>query len=112
MQVAITCRHGKISDAVREQITRKSRKLLTYFERVSEIDVTVDFEGDRVKVEIIVDTEHKHDFVAHDTGEGVLSMFDSALHKMEQQIKKYKQKIQEHRRGKRTSDAFEEPDSD
>ena len=112
MQVAITCRHGKISDGVRDQMSRKSEKLLTYFERVTAIGVTVDFEGDRVKVEILVDTEHKHNFVAHDTGDDVLPMFDSALHKMEQQIKKYKEKVQDHRRDRRLNDAVGEVTDD
>lgn len=98
MQVAITCRHGKISDNVHSQISRKAEKLLTFFERVTEIDVTVDFQKDRVRVEILVDTEHKHNFVSHDEGGDVPSTFDSALHKMEHQIKKYKQKVQDHRR--------------
>ncbi len=98
MQIAITCRHGNIRDNVREHINEKSQKLLTYFERVTAIEVTVDFNKDHVKVEIQVDTEHKHDFVAHDTGEDVPGTFDGVLHKMEQQIRKYKSKIQDHRR--------------
>lgn len=98
MQVAITCRHGNIRDEVREYISSKSQKLLTYFERVSAIQVTVDFEGDRIKSEILVDTEHRHDFVASDVGEDVIATFDKALHKMEQQIRKYKEKLQDHRR--------------
>lgn len=115
MQIAITCRHGNIRDEVREHITEKSEKLLTYFERVTAIEVTVDFNKDHVKVEMQVDTEHKHDFVAHDIGEDVPSTFDSVLHKMEQQIRKYKSKIQDHRRdlplGEITSPS-EEPESD
>ena len=98
MQIAITCRHGNIRDDVREYINEKSQKLLTYFERVTAIVVTVDFNKDKVKVEMQVDTEHKHDFVAHETGEEVPGTFDAVLHKMEQQIKKYKSKIQDHRR--------------
>jgi putative sigma-54 modulation protein len=98
VQIAITCRHGNIRDDVREYINEKSQKLLTYFERVTAIQVTVDFNKDHVNVEIQVDTEHKHDFVAHDTGEEVPGTFDSVMHKMEQQIKKYKSKIQDHRR--------------
>lgn len=100
VQVSVTCRHGNIPDDVRDQITRKSEKLLTFFERVSAIEVTVDFGKDRVKVELLVDTEHRHDFVAHDEGNEVLSTFDRVFHKMEQQIKKYKQKAQDHRRDK------------
>lgn len=100
MQVAITCRHGSIRDEVQEHITRKSEKLLTYFERVTAIGVTVDFENDHIKVEILVDAEHRHNFVASDTGDEVTSTFDRALHKMEMQIKKYKERIQDHHRGR------------
>ena len=98
MQVEITCRHGNLRDEVRQHINEKSDKLLTYFERISAITVTADFNGDRAKVEILVNTEHKHDFVAHAEGEDALTSFDNAFHKMEQQIKKYKSKVQDHRR--------------
>jgi putative sigma-54 modulation protein len=85
-----------------EYITRKTQKLLTYFERVTSIRVTLDFEGDRVKVEILVDAEHKHDFVTSHEGDAmdVSACFDSAVAKMEQQIRKYKEKVQDHRRDK------------
>ena len=108
MQVAITCRHGNVRDDVQEHITHKAEKLLTYFERVTAIGVTVVFEGDRIKVEILVDAEHRHNFVASDTGEDVLSTFERALHKMEQQIRKYKEKIQDHRRGRPTNEIVDE----
>lgn len=99
MQVAITCRHGDLHKSDQGYISQKSEKLLTYFERVTAIEVTVDFEGkDRVKVEILVDTEHKHNFVASGSGESIRATYDQVLHKMEQQIKKYKEKIQDHRR--------------
>ncbi|MCY2965128.1 MAG: HPF/RaiA family ribosome-associated protein, partial [Planctomycetota bacterium] len=92
MQVAISCKHGHLDNGQQEHITRKSEKLLTYFERVTAISVTVSHEKDRVRVEILVDAEHKHNFVAFDVGELVIPTFDVALHKMEQQIKKYKEK--------------------
>lgn len=98
MQVKVTSRHGTVRPEAQEHITSKSEKLLTYFERVTEISVTVDFEHDAAKVEILVDTEHKHDFVAHSEADEVVTAFDSALHKMEQQIRKYKDKVQDHRR--------------
>ncbi len=98
MQVAITCKHGQLSANQQEYITRKSEKLLTFFERVTAINVTVTFENKGVRVEILVDAEHKHNFVANDAGDDVSPTFDVALHKMEQQIRKYKEKIQDHRR--------------
>lgn len=102
MQVEITCRHGTIGPEFQEYITRKTEKLLTYFERVTAIRVTLDYEGGRVRVEILVDAEHKHDFVTHHTGDAssVSASFEQALAKMEQQIRKYKEKVQDHRRDK------------
>jgi putative sigma-54 modulation protein len=112
VQIAITCRHGSIPEDVREAISRKCEKLLIYFERVTAIGVTVIFEHERIKgrirVEILLDAEHKHNFVAMDEGDDVPSTFDRALGKMEQQLKKYKDKIQDHRRGARANDIVEE----
>ena len=98
MQVAITCRHGNLRDEVQAQLKKKAEKLLTYFERVTHIQVTVDFGKDDVGVEILVDAEHRHDFVGQDKKADVLTAFDAAYHKAEQQIKKYKEKVQDHRR--------------
>lgn len=102
MQVEITCRHGSISPDFHEYITRKSEKLLNYFERVTAIQVTLDYKKDRVNVEMLVDAEHKHDFVTHHEGDSknVSDCFEQTLAKMEQQIRKYKEKLHDHRRDK------------
>ena len=112
MQVAITSRHGGLNERIQQSIRTKAEKLLTFFERVTAIQVTVNFEDDRIKVEILVDTEHKHNFVAHDVGEEVMPTFDQALHKMEQQIRKYKQKLQDHRRDKRMTELAEDSETE
>lgn len=104
MQVAIACRRGTISPDVQEYLSRKAEKLLTYFERVTAISVTVDYENRQSIVELLVDAEHKHNFVAREVGDDVRSTFDAALHKMEQQIRKYKERIQDHRRTPPTSE--------
>lgn len=111
MQVAITCRHGNIPQETHEYISRKSEKLLNYFERVTAIEVTVDFEGDRVKAEIKVDAEHKHDFVSSVTSDEPGPAFDKALTKMEQQIRKYKEKLTDHRRDQPLAE-LAKPDTD
>jgi putative sigma-54 modulation protein len=111
VQVAITNRHGHLSPGAQEHIRQKAEKLLTYFERVTAITVTTDLERDNAVVEILVDAEHKHNFVATETAANVMAAFDSALHKMEQQIRKYKEKIQDHRRTTPLSD-LPPPDSE
>ncbi|WP_437192377.1 ribosome hibernation-promoting factor, HPF/YfiA family [Planctomicrobium sp. SH527] len=102
MQIEITCRHGSISPDFHDYISRKTAKLLNHFERVTSIQVTLDYEGGRVKTEILVNSEHKHDFVTSQTTgeEEAGACFDQALAKMDQQIRKYKDKIQDHRRDK------------
>ena len=99
MQTKITARHGHLSDETREFLTHKCDKLLHIFERVTEIHTTVDFQhnSDRVRVELLVDAEHKHDFAAHSEGDTVTHAFEAALHKMETQLRRYKKKIQNHR---------------
>lgn len=96
MQVAITCRHGHLSPGAQDYLRDKAQKLLTYFERVTAITITADMQQDDPVVEILVDAEHKHNFVARESAPSVTAAFDSAMHKMEQQIRKYKEKIQEH----------------
>ena len=99
MQIEIACRHGHIRDEVRNQISQKAAKLLTYFERVAAIVVTLDLKvADKVKVEIQVDAEHKHDFVASHEDADALAAFDQALHKRKPQFVKYKEKVRDHRR--------------
>ncbi len=116
MQVAITCRHGSIRPELREYITRKSEKLVRYLDTVSEIDVTVEFEGPRVDVEMLVEIDGYHTIVAHVEGEDVAATFDRALHKMEQQVHKHKEKVRNHRHKTAVADTVPElaetPDGD
>jgi len=104
MQVAITSRHGSIKPEFREYITRKSEKLVRYLHQVSEIDVTLEFEGDRVTVEMLVEIEGYHSIVAQVEGEDAGATFDRTLHKMEQQVHRYKEKLRDHRRDKSVSE--------
>ncbi len=98
MQINIASRHGTVHAEDQTHIREKADKLTTYFERVTQINVTVDFGHNAAKVEIQVDAEHKHDFVAIAEDSTVAVAFDTALAKMEHQIKKYKDRVQDHRR--------------
>jgi putative sigma-54 modulation protein len=106
VQVEITCRHGSIGPDFQEYVQRKTQKLQTYFERVTTARVTFHYEGDRVQVEILVNPEHKQDFVTSTEGpkEDAGALFDATLAKMDQLIRKHKEKIQDHRRNKPTSE--------
>ena len=99
MQIKVSARHGHLSEDHQAQIKQKAEKLLTYFERITMIEVIVDLSPDKLhkKVEFLVDAEHKHDFVAADEAEDLMAAVDLAVHRIQHQIHKYKEKIQGHR---------------
>jgi len=98
VQITISTRHGHLSEATREKISAKVEKLARYFERLTSIQVTVDLADEQTPlVELLVLAEHKGEFVATERSESLMASVDGALHKVEQQIKKYKEKLQGHR---------------
>lgn len=106
MQVAITCRHGSIRPELREYITLKAEKLIRYLNTVSEIDVTIEFAGPRVDVEMLVEIDGFHTIVAHVEGEDAGATFDKTLQKMESQVHKYKEKRRDHKHKTSIKDAI------
>ena len=98
MQIKVSARHGHLTDAAQQEIRQKAEKLLHFFDRISMIEVTVDL-GDKVHkaVEILVDAEHKHDFVARDRHEELMAAVDLAVDRIQHQVHKYKEKIQDRR---------------
>jgi putative sigma-54 modulation protein len=98
VQIKVSARHGHLSDDHQREIREKADKLLHYFDRITMIEVTVDL-ADRIhkKVEILVDAEHKHDFVARDEHEDLVAAMDLAVDRIKHQIHRYKEKIQDRR---------------
>jgi putative sigma-54 modulation protein len=98
VQIKVSARHGHLSDEHQQEIRHKAEKLLHYFERILMIEVTVDL-ADKInkKVEILVNAEHKHDFVAHDQHEELMGAVERAIDRIKHQIARYKEKIQERR---------------
>lgn len=104
MQVKITTRHGHLTEETQQYIQKKAEKLLHYFQRVMQIEVLVDLKEDDKSVEFLLSAEHKHDFVAKEHNQDILACVDLVLDKLERQVRKYKEKIQDHRRTPSTGD--------
>jgi len=98
VQIKISARHGHLSESAQQVIREKAEKLLHYFERLTIIEITADLQEDQKAVEILVSAEHKHDFVAREANGELQVAVDLALHKLEAQLRRYKEKIQDHRR--------------
>jgi putative sigma-54 modulation protein len=101
VQVKISVRHGTLSEATQKIIRDKAEKLLHFFDRLTLIEVTVDMkktEEDKCGVEFVVQAEHKHDFVAHECHHDVIAAVDLVMDKLQGQLRRYKEKIQDRRR--------------
>jgi len=101
VQVKVSARHGHLSEAVQRSIRDRAEKLLHYFDRITLIEVTLDLQktpDDRCRCEFVVQAEHKHDFVATESHQELLGAVDLAMTKIEGQLRRYKEKIQDHRR--------------
>jgi ribosome hibernation promoting factor len=101
VQIQVSTRHGQLSEASQQKISTKVEKLTRIFDRLTSIAVVVDLTDEAMpKVDLKVSAEHKHDFVAHDQSESLMGSVDVAVQRMEQQLRKYKEKVQDrHRSG-------------
>jgi putative sigma-54 modulation protein len=97
VEVTINARNGELTDSVKETIEAKVSKLPRFFDRTTAFQVIADLKHDEPKLEIILSAEGASDFFASDNGTNVISALDTTIAKMEQQLRKYKEKITEHR---------------
>jgi putative sigma-54 modulation protein len=108
----ISVRHGVLNEETQQSIREKAGRLLHFFERLTMIEVTVDLKKERRSVEFLVQAEHKHDFVAREESESLQTAVDAALAKIEGQIRRYKEKIQDHRRDPSAGEVAGAPGTD
>jgi putative sigma-54 modulation protein len=98
VQISISTRHGQLNADSQERITEKVGKLPQFFSRVTGVEVTVDLEHqESPAVEVRVRAEHANEFVATDRAPTVMAALDSVVHKLEQQLRKHKEKVTGHR---------------
>jgi putative sigma-54 modulation protein len=106
VQIKISARHGHLSDATQQFIREKAQKLLRFFDRLTSIEVTVDLKTDLRQVEFLVSAEHKHDFVARESNDDILAAVDLVVDKLEGQLRRYKEKVQDRRRTPSTGEVL------
>lgn len=108
MQVTLTGKHIEITDAIRSYAEEKAVKIPRYYDSVSQVEIVIDGSegGGRHAVEIIVSADNAPDFIAKEAGTDLYACIDLALHKLERQIVKRKQKERDNRHSG-SNDVFE-----
>lgn len=116
VQTTVTTRHGHLTETTQERVISKADKLQRFFDRLTAIEVIVDLkESSKPRVDIKVSAEHKHDFMAHHQSDNLMTSVESTVQKLEQQLKKYKQKLLDRHRDaevKRIEPGANDPDTD
>ena len=98
MQVNVSARHGSLQPGDQNLIVEKAEKLRRLYDRINAIEVTVDLQQlDKPAVEIQVSAEHADDCVSTGEANTVISALDIAIPKVEQQLRKLKEKKTGHR---------------
>ena len=98
MQVNVSARHGQLQNGDQELISEKCERLRRLYDRINAIDVTVDLK-DKPNVEIVVSAEGTDDIVGHAESTTVVAALDTAIPKVEHQLRRIKEKKTEHRGG-------------
>jgi putative sigma-54 modulation protein len=98
VQTTISARHGHLSQPTQDRIKEKVEVVRKFFDRVTAISVTVDLEHqERAILEIRVRAEHHDEFVALAEADTVFAALDGAIEKMENQLRRFKERLKEHR---------------
>jgi putative sigma-54 modulation protein len=98
VQINISARHGHLSPGTQEKIHEKVEGIRRFFDRLTAIQVTVNLEHrESPTLELCVSAEHHDDFVATVQADSVLAALDGAMEKVEQQLRKFKERLKEHK---------------
>jgi putative sigma-54 modulation protein len=95
--IEIATRHGNLNPVQSQYLHDKADKLTKYFERLMSVEVAVEHIKHAWQVEIRASAEHKHDFFAKEEGPTPEAAMDSCAHKVEEQLRRYKEKVQHHK---------------
>jgi putative sigma-54 modulation protein len=107
VRFAVTGRHLEISEAMKRYAEEKATRLNRFYDRIQSIEVVVEKQGIRNRVEMVVTTDHKDTFVGQvDAGE-CYEAIDLVVDKLEAQLRRHKEKLRnrKHRTGSREETA-------
>jgi len=94
----ITGKHIEITEAVKKHAEEKTSKLPKYYDSINQVEVIIDgSEGGNISVEVIARGEHNKFFVVTEKGDDAYKCIDLAVHKLERQIRKQKEKERNHK---------------
>jgi putative sigma-54 modulation protein len=87
-----------LSPASQSKVVAKVSRLNRYFDRLTALNVTVDLQNSsQPSVEIVASAEHFHELVSREDSAQLWRSVDGAVQKLEQQLRKHKEKVRDHK---------------
>lgn len=83
----------EVTPALKAFAEQKAAKLTRYYDRIQEIEVIFDNASEAMRVEMIVNAEHRKMFIAHDAQDDAYACIDGCIAKLERQLSEYKKKF-------------------
>ena len=107
MNLQISGHHLEITPAIHDYVTGKLERVTRHFDNVIDVNVILSVEKLKQKAEVTVHLSGKDVFV-ESIDEDLYAAIDSLADKLDRQIQKHKQKIQDHHRGQKLTPADQE----
>lgn len=102
MNLKISGHHLEITPAIHAYVTGKLERVTRHFDNVIDVNVILSVDKLKQKAEVTVHLSGKDVFV-ESIEEDLYAAIDSLVDKLDRQIQKYKQKIQDHHRGQKVN---------
>ena len=93
MLFTISGKHIEVTKALRMHAEEKTSKLPKFYNSINQVEVIIDdAPGGNTSVQIIARAEHSNVFIVTEIGEDAYKCIDVAVHKLERQLRKKKEK--------------------
>ena len=98
MNLQISGHHIDVTPALKEYVQNRLEPVIRHFDRVTGVTVILAVEKLQQRAEVTVHVPGKDIFVEN-TGDDLYAAIDALFDKLDRQLQKHKQKIQDHHRG-------------
>ena len=107
MNLQISGHHIEVTPALREYVETKLEPVINHFDRVTGVNVILSVEKLKQKAEVTVHVPGKDIFV-ESIEDDLYAAIDSMFDKLDRQVLKHKQKLQDHHRGDKVANHLED----
>jgi putative sigma-54 modulation protein len=103
MNLQVSGHHLEITPALHDYVTGKLERITRHFDNVIDVNVILSVDKLKQKAEVTVHLAGK-DVYVETVDEDLYAAVDGLVDKLERQVQKYKQKLQDHHRGNKIID--------